>query len=183
MASRRPSSPRTHRFPLLVESPPESNRRPHPYHSCGPSPIEESAQVNVTRVTVSDRQAPPAPAVYGTQMARPPTCGDPVQASTRSAFPVRWRMGCDRWRHTASGLGPSLRCTPSFKRCFRSSAPFVGVCDWVSPTHPVVRGCRHPPVLLSADLVVTAADRPEGDRRGSAQAAGRSWKPDAARSL
>jgi hypothetical protein len=33
-------------------------------------PIEEAAQVTVTRVTVSDRQAPPAPALYGTQMAR-----------------------------------------------------------------------------------------------------------------
>jgi hypothetical protein len=33
-------------------------------------PIEEAAQVNVTRVTVNDRQAPPEPAPYGTQMAR-----------------------------------------------------------------------------------------------------------------
>jgi hypothetical protein len=40
--------------------------------NAGALPIEEAAQVNVTRVTVSDRQAPPAPAVYGTQMARPP---------------------------------------------------------------------------------------------------------------
>jgi hypothetical protein len=82
-----------------------------------------------------------------------------------SAFPVRWRMGTATAGGTPqSGLGPSLRCTPSFKLCFRSSAPFVGVCDWVSPTHPVARGCRHPPVLLSvllsADLVVTAAGRP-----------------------
>src|SRR5215216_5753223 len=49
--------------------PPESNRRPHPYHSCCPSPIEEPAQVIVTRVTVRDRQAPPEPARYGTEMA------------------------------------------------------------------------------------------------------------------
>jgi hypothetical protein len=28
--------------------PPESNRRPHPYHSCGPSPTEGLAQVSVT---------------------------------------------------------------------------------------------------------------------------------------
>src|SRR4029453_10121643 len=53
-----------------VDPPPESNRRPHPYHSCGPAPIEGAAQVKVTRVTVSDRQAPPEPAPYGTQMAR-----------------------------------------------------------------------------------------------------------------
>ena len=32
--------------------------------------IEESAQVNVTRMTVSDRRLPPEPAPYGTQMAR-----------------------------------------------------------------------------------------------------------------
>src|SRR5215217_6034873 len=51
--------------------PPESNRRPHPYHSCGPPPIEEPAQVKVTRVTVNDRQAPPETAPYGTYMARP----------------------------------------------------------------------------------------------------------------
>ena len=34
--------------------------------------VEAWAQVNVTRVTVSDRQAPPEPARYGTQMARRP---------------------------------------------------------------------------------------------------------------
>ena len=33
-----------------------------------------AAQVNVTRVTVNDRQAPPEPAPYGTQMARGPVC-------------------------------------------------------------------------------------------------------------
>jgi hypothetical protein len=32
--------------------------------------VEAVAQVNVTRVTVSDRQAPPVPAPYGTEMAR-----------------------------------------------------------------------------------------------------------------
>jgi hypothetical protein len=52
--------------------PPESNRRPHPYHSCGPPPIESAAQVTVTRVTMNDRQAPPEPARYGTGMARRP---------------------------------------------------------------------------------------------------------------
>ena len=45
-------------------------RRPHPYRSCGPAPIEEWAQVNVIRVTVSDRQEPAETAPYGTQMAR-----------------------------------------------------------------------------------------------------------------
>ena len=30
-----------------------------------------AAQVKVTRVTMSDRQAPPEPAPYGTQLARP----------------------------------------------------------------------------------------------------------------
>jgi hypothetical protein len=34
----------------------------------------------VTRVTVSDRQAPPMPALYGTEMARPAVqAGDPLQ--------------------------------------------------------------------------------------------------------
>jgi hypothetical protein len=55
-----------------VEPPPESNRRRHPYHSCGLAPIEVWAQVSVTRVTVSDRQMLPVPALYGTQMARRP---------------------------------------------------------------------------------------------------------------
>ena len=55
-----------------LEPPPESNRRPHPYHSCGPSPIEERPQVKVTRVTVNDRQQPPETAPYGTEMARRP---------------------------------------------------------------------------------------------------------------
>ena len=55
---------------LWWSPPPESNRRPHPYHSCGPPPIEEWAQDNVTRVTVSDRQAPSESAPYGTEMAR-----------------------------------------------------------------------------------------------------------------
>jgi hypothetical protein len=35
-----------------------------------PPPIEASAQVKVTRVTVTDRQTPPEPAPYGTQLAR-----------------------------------------------------------------------------------------------------------------
>jgi hypothetical protein len=41
----------------------------------------------VTRVTVSDRQAPPAPAPYGTQMARRPVMLNvvPLQGSYRSA--------------------------------------------------------------------------------------------------
>ena len=72
MTSRRPSSPRTRRLPLQVEPPPESNRRPHPYHSCGPAPIEGAAQVKVNRVTVSYRQAPSDTARYGTEMARWP---------------------------------------------------------------------------------------------------------------
>jgi hypothetical protein len=91
---------------LWWSPPPESNRRPHPYHSCGPPPIEEWAQVNVTRVTVSDRQRPPVPAACGTQMARPAPRGYPVEASTRSAFSVRWRAGRDRWRHRKVVLGP-----------------------------------------------------------------------------
>jgi hypothetical protein len=59
---------------------------PHPYHSCGPSPIERTAQVTVTRVTVSDHQAPPALAVYGTQMARRSA---PRGEATRLMFAVR----------------------------------------------------------------------------------------------
>jgi hypothetical protein len=45
--------------------------RPHPYHSFGPAPNRGVSAVKVTRVTVSDRQAPPEPAPYGTQLARP----------------------------------------------------------------------------------------------------------------
>src|SRR5215216_269431 len=50
--------------------PQRSIQRPHPYHSCCRSPIQEWAQVTVTGVTVSDRRPPPEPAPYGTQMAR-----------------------------------------------------------------------------------------------------------------
>ena len=39
------------------------------YPFLGPAPVEEWAQVTVTRVTVNDRQQPPAPAPYGTQLA------------------------------------------------------------------------------------------------------------------
>jgi polyisoprenoid-binding protein YceI len=46
-------------FPLVracVEPPPESNRRPHPYHSCGPAP---NRSVGAGRSDLSNRELPP----------------------------------------------------------------------------------------------------------------------------
>jgi hypothetical protein len=78
---------------LWWSPPPESNRRPHPYHSCGPSPIEEWAQVRVTRVTVSDRQEPPETAPYGTQMARWPASLNLVPHGGRHRPPPYCKSG------------------------------------------------------------------------------------------
>ena len=71
--------------------PPESNRRPHPYHSCGPAPIEAWVQVEVTSVTVSDRQAPSDTARYGTEMARWPVSLNDTRGPARSP-PCSWPL-------------------------------------------------------------------------------------------
>jgi hypothetical protein len=60
MASRRPPAVLGHAGSLLVEPPPESNRRPHPYHSCCRAPVVEGAQVKWTGVSVAERGEPEA---------------------------------------------------------------------------------------------------------------------------
>ena len=93
------------------------------------SPIDESAQAKLTRVTVSDRQTPSAPAAYGTHMARPTSGAVPSKRK-----PTRHSRSVDVWDCDFAGtrqssLGPHLRRTPSFKLCSHSSEPFVGVSD------------------------------------------------------
>jgi len=75
--------------------------------------IEARAQVNVTRVTVSDRQAPPVPAPYGTQLARPvslkPGCqdeGDQRRTRLDPRTPVRQSVAVGP---DTTGTGPADR--------------------------------------------------------------------------
>src|ERR671913_2470896 len=56
---------------VLRGSPPrESNRRPHPYHSCCRAPLAEPPQVRGPWVSVVDRGEPWRRARNGTEMAR-----------------------------------------------------------------------------------------------------------------
>ena len=88
MTSHRPQQSSDTSVPLLVEPPAESNRRPHPYHSC-PSPANTgAAQVKMTRMTVADRMAPRAPFWDGTQMARPTQAACPAAGKLQAGDPT-----------------------------------------------------------------------------------------------
>jgi hypothetical protein len=131
--------------------PPESNRRPHPYHSCGPAPIEAWTQVNVTRVTVSDRQAPPEPALYGTQMAHRPApepwshgrgSSPPTVTQSRTLFVSCRGGGSDTTRTSA---GRSRRHWSFARNCSAQTWPPS------ARDAPDLAGCRPLVVLFQAD--------------------------------
>jgi hypothetical protein len=60
MASRRPQQSSDTPVSLAGGAPPESNRRPHPYHSCCRTPLEEAAEVKRSGVSAADRGEPEA---------------------------------------------------------------------------------------------------------------------------
>jgi hypothetical protein len=127
MTSRRPSSPRTRRFPLLVEPPAGIEPATHPYHSC-PFPANTgTAQVKVTRMTVAERMAPRAPFWDGTEMARTGCLLGCWQASSRGPHQgvkggleaVAKRCERQRARLTSGGMAED-------PHCWAGRGPWVG---------------------------------------------------------
>jgi hypothetical protein len=70
--------------------PPESNRRPHPHHSCCRAPVIEDAEVKWPEVSVADRGEPVASCSQWHQLGR---WARPVPGDTSSIVgrPPRWR--------------------------------------------------------------------------------------------
>jgi hypothetical protein len=149
--------------------PQRSIQRPHPYHSCCRAPIEKSAQLSVTRVTVRDRQCPSESAADGTQMAR----GD----VSREGSPSRLAA-------IADPAGLACRARPGLDQCWyapglrrpgeRTSAHACGTASDRAGSEPTT-----PPTVRSGGLtsVWTAPEPPTPTRRAPGRGAGAAISP------